>query len=71
MAWLKLEGPKTTTWRYDKEADTLYISFDGPRPSLTLDLGNGTLARYLKETGEITGITLLEVSKALNSSEQL
>ena len=64
MEPLKLNAPETVTWTYDNDADVLYISFDGPRASLTLDLGGGVLARYLKETGEVTGITLMGISRA-------
>ena len=62
---LKLTAPESVVWNYDKEADVLYISFDQPRASLTLDLGGGLLARYLKETGEITGLTIVGLSKAI------
>jgi len=66
---LKLKEPESVNWSYDKEGDVLYISFGKPRPSLTLDLGGGLFARYLKETGEITGLTLLGVSKVVNVGE--
>jgi uncharacterized protein YuzE len=60
---LKLKDPENVTWSYDREADVLDISFGQPRPSLTLDLGSGLFARYLKDTGEITGLTILGISK--------
>ena len=63
---LKLKEPDNVTTSYDKEADVLYISFGKPTPSLTLDLGGGLLARYVEETGEITGFTLLGVSEVTN-----
>jgi uncharacterized protein YuzE len=62
---LKLKEPESVNWSYDKEGDVLYISFGKPKSSLTLDLGGGLLARYLKETGEVTGLTILGVSKVL------
>ena len=65
MEPLKLKEPENVTWSYDKEGDVLYISFGKPKSSLTLDLGGGLLARYLKETGEITGLTILGVSKVV------
>ena len=64
MEPLKLKASEKVTWSYDRDADVLYIPFDDPRASLTLDLGGGLLARYLNETGEITGLTLLGISKA-------
>ena len=69
MEPLKLITPETVTWRYDREADALYISFGRPRPSMTSDLGGGLLARYLEENGEITGLTIMGVSKVTKSAE--
>ena len=63
MEPLKLKEPENVITSYDQEADVLYISFGPSRPSLTLDLGGGLLARYLGETGEITGFTILDLSK--------
>lgn len=63
MEPLKLRDPESVTWSYDKEADVLDISFGQPSKSLTLDLGGGLFARYLKDTGEITGLTILGLSK--------
>ena len=69
MDTLKLIEPKHVTRSYDKEAGVLYISFGDPKPSLTLDLGCGLLARYLEETGEITGFTILNVSQIVDSMD--
>jgi uncharacterized protein YuzE len=60
---LKLEDPENVTWSYDNKADVLDISFGQPRAFLTLDLGSWLFARYLKDTGKITGLTILGVSK--------
>ena len=65
MEPLKLKAPESVNWSYDKEADVLYISFGKPRSSLTLDLGGGLLARYLQDSGEITGLTILGVSQVV------
>ena len=46
---------------YDEEADTLYISFGKPVPALTLDLGNGVLARYLQDSDKLVGFTIIGV----------
>lgn len=62
MEPLKLAAPDSVNWSYDKVADVLYISFGKPRKSLTLDLGEGLLARYLKDTGEVTGLTIVGIS---------
>ena len=63
MEPLKLGIPERVDWSYDKAADVLYMSFDHPRESLTLDLGDGLLARYEEETGEITGFTIIGISR--------
>ncbi len=65
MEPLKLKEPEQVNWDYDREADVLYISFGEPCPSLTLDLGGGLLARYQKDTAEITGFTFLGVAKVV------
>ena len=69
MEPLKLEAPDSVTCSYDKEADVLYISFGEPRASLTLDLGCGVLARYLEETGDVTGLTILGLSSVVKQGE--
>lgn len=65
MVTLKMKKPKQVTWDYDREADTLYISFGEPRPALTLDLGGGILARYLEKTKEFVGFTIIGVSQTI------
>lgn len=71
MEPLKLKDPESVTWSYDKEADALDISFGQPRASLTLDLGGGLSARYLKDTGEIAGLTILGISKMTKLGDQV
>lgn len=65
MEVLKMKKPKQVTWDYDREADTLYISFGEPRPALTLDLSGGILARYLEKTKEFVGFTIIGVSQII------
>ena len=67
MATLKMEKPQKVTWDYDREADTLYVSFGKPRPALTLDLGEGMLARYREEDGELVGFTIIGVSRIVEA----
>ena len=67
MEQLKLRTPEGASWSYDEESDVLYISLGKPAPSLSLDLGGGILARYVKETEEITGITVLGISKVIEN----
>ena len=59
MEALKVKQPTKVTWSYDEEADTLYISFGPPRAALTLDLGEGVLARYVEEEGLLVGVTIV------------
>ncbi|MDP2948835.1 MAG: DUF2283 domain-containing protein [Chloroflexota bacterium] len=58
-----MEKPRKVTWDYDQEADTLYISFGKPQPALALDLGEGMLARYREQDGELVGFTIIGVSR--------
>ena len=41
-----LESSAALTWEYDDEADVLYISEGRPRPAITVDVGEGVLARF-------------------------
>ena len=59
METLKLERPKAVNWDYDAEADVLYISFGDPEPALTLDLGEGVLARYRESDNSLVGFTVI------------
>ena len=54
-----LESPAALTWEYDDEADVLYISEGQPRPAITVDLGEGVLARFDEMGREVVGITVL------------
>jgi uncharacterized protein YuzE len=65
---LKVEKPKRVDWEYDKEADVLYISFGTPKKALTMDLGSGILARYDKETHEMTGFTITGLKAILGKA---
>ena len=60
-----LEEADALRWRYDEEADALYISVGEPRPAVTVDLGEGVLARYNEAKRELVGITLLGVRARL------
>ena len=68
MATLKMEKPRKVNWDYDREADTLYVSFGKPRPALTMDLGEGMLARYRESDGELVGFTIVGVSRIVGAS---
>ena len=54
-----LEHPESVSWDYDEEADVLYLSLGEPRPALSVDLGEGLVARYDQEEGEVVGLTVI------------
>ena len=54
-----LENPAALTWEYDAEADVLYIAVGAPRPALSVDLGEGMVARYDAERKEVVGLTVI------------
>lgn len=59
------EKKKKIDWDYDEEADVLYLSFEKPRPSIGVDMGEGVILRYDEEKGEITGLTIIGIRSAL------
>ena len=71
METLKMEIPQQATWDYDDEADTLYISFGKPQPALTEDIGEGILARYLEDSGELVGFTIIGVSQVIKQKSKI
>ena len=63
-----LEKKENLNWDYDEEADVLYISIGEPRKALGVDIGEGAIVRYIEETGEVVGLTLIGVKERLISS---
>jgi len=62
MAEVKpLTGHGTLDWEYDASADVLYLSLGPPRHAVGVDLGEGLVVRYEEETGEIVGLTVLDL----------
>jgi uncharacterized protein YuzE len=47
---------------YDKEADVLYVTLGKPRKAISRDVGDDVLLRLDPETGEVVGMTLLNLS---------
>lgn len=58
---------KMTQLLYDKEADVLYLSFGDPRPAISEELGDDVLLRHDIETGEVVGLTILNLSSRFGS----
>jgi len=67
METLKLEEPRAVSWEYDEDADVLYISFGEPEPALTLDLGEGVLARYREADNRLVGFTIIGAGSRLRT----
>ncbi len=63
-----LEKHENLNWDYDEEADVLYISIGEPRKALGVDIGEGAIVRYVEETGEVVGLTLIGVKERLLNS---
>lgn len=53
---------------YDQEADVLYVSIGDPRPAISRELGDDVLLRVDSETGEVVGLTVLNLSSRDNLS---
>lgn len=47
---------------YDREADVLYLSIGSPRPAVSRELGDDVLLRLDAVTGEVVGLTILNLS---------
>jgi uncharacterized protein YuzE len=60
-----LGSPTALSWDYDEEADVLYIAIGDPRPAVTVDLGEGVLARYDPANETVVGLTVLGLRSRL------
>ncbi len=63
-----LEKPDSITWEYDEEADVLYLSMGAPQPAISVDLGDGLVARYNQEKRLVVGLTVLGFRERLVKS---
>jgi uncharacterized protein YuzE len=54
-----------TTWDYDDEADVLYISIGQPTEAISIDIGDGTLMRYVESEDRLVGITVIGLKARL------
>lgn len=48
---------------YDKDADVVYLSFNGPSVAEGEEIEDGVFARYDPKTRELVGLTILNFSK--------
>jgi uncharacterized protein YuzE len=60
-----LEKKENLNWDYDEEADVLYISIGEPRKALGVDIGEGSIVKYVESSGEVVGLTILGVKERL------
>ncbi|RPJ01202.1 MAG: DUF2283 domain-containing protein [Chloroflexi bacterium] len=58
---------KMTQVFYDTEGDVLYLSIGEPRPAVSQELGDDVLLRVDPETGDIVGLTVLNLSSRFGS----
>ncbi|HHT9137548.1 MAG TPA: DUF2283 domain-containing protein [Candidatus Wunengus sp. YC60] len=63
-----LDKKENLNWDYDEEADVLYISIGEPRNALGVDIGEGAIVRYVEETEEVVGLTLIGIKERLLGS---
>ncbi|OGL43689.1 MAG: hypothetical protein A2161_21735 [Candidatus Schekmanbacteria bacterium RBG_13_48_7] len=54
-----LEGKPSLTWKYDEEADVLYISVGKPKSAIGIDIGDGLVVRYDEKKREVIDLTII------------
>ncbi|MEP0763334.1 MAG: DUF2283 domain-containing protein [Chloroflexota bacterium] len=60
---------KVTQLFYDAEGDVLYLSIGEPRPAISQEVGDDVLLRIDPDTGEIVGLTVLNLSSRFGSAQ--
>lgn len=60
---------KVTQLFYDAEGDVLYLSIGEPRPAILQEVGDDVLLRIDPDTGEIVGLTVLNLSSRFGSAQ--
>jgi uncharacterized protein YuzE len=63
-----LDKRERLDWKYDSEADVLYVSVGRPRKAVGVDIGQGVVVRYDEEKREIVGLTILGVRQRVTDS---
>jgi len=58
---------KVTQLFYDTDADVLYLSIGTPRSAVSQELGNDVLLRVDTQTGDVVGLTVLNLSSRFAS----
>jgi len=57
-----MEKERMMQLAYDREADVLYLSIGEPRPAISREIGDDVLLRVDPNTGEVVGLTVLNLS---------
>ena len=60
-----LEYKGRIDWKYDEDADVLYLSIREPTPALGVDVGDGVILRYDERRKQVVGLTVLAIRKRL------
>ncbi len=60
---------KMTQIYYDAESDVLYLSIGEPRRAISEELGDDVLLRVDPETGEVVGLTVLNLSSRFGAEQ--
>jgi uncharacterized protein YuzE len=63
-----LDKRERLDWKYDSEADVLYVSVGKPRKAIGVDIGQGVVIRYDEKKGEVVGLTILGVRQRVAES---
>ncbi|MEK7795582.1 MAG: DUF2283 domain-containing protein [Candidatus Hydrogenedentota bacterium] len=60
-----LENKDRIDWKYDEDADVLYLSIGEPTPALGVDIGDGVVLRYDERRKQVVGLTVFAIRKRL------
>ncbi|MBU1599945.1 DUF2283 domain-containing protein [bacterium] len=63
-----LEDVKQVNWKYDEEADILYLSLGEPKKAEGIDVVQGVIVRYDEERKDVVGLTILGMRTRLLES---
>ncbi|MGH7390127.1 MAG: DUF2283 domain-containing protein [Candidatus Rokuibacteriota bacterium] len=55
-------------WKYDEDADVLFLSIGRPGKATGVDIGQGVVVRYDEEKREVVGLTILGMRARLVES---
>lgn len=58
-----MEQAKLMQLSYDETSDILYLSLGEPRRAISRELGDDIVLRLDEQTGEVVGLTVLNLSK--------